>query len=123
MTKKHFEELCKQIRQRWTRKEALLVILNNGSQGDTPMSLCVGSYSNQAIIAENCVLWDNNDTKVYEGVLLSETLRELLKRHKICHGEITNIRLLEHNAKGTFHCFKDKDKCRRNRTCNLCEKK
>lgn len=118
MKKAAFDEMCRNIRQSWTSKDGVILKLNRGNHGVHAIVLCVGGHRNAGMCARHCVVWEG-DSIIYDGPLMSENLKKILTAHHICYGEITNVRLLEHDRTGIIKCYKDPTTCK-SRTCTLC---
>lgn len=117
MRKATFDELCKSIRQAWSQKDGVIVRLNRGDHGVHELLLCAGGHRNPDFCARKCVVWEG-DSLVYDGPLLSEDLKRLLTSHHVCFGELTNAKLMEHEKKGIFKCYKN-PACCKSTTCTL----
>lgn len=99
-----FSALGSLIRRTWTRKEGVILRMRRFGTQDEELLLCVGGARNPELVAHDCIVW-RGDSKVYDGALDSADLRHLLTEAKVCYCEVTNARLMEHSAAGTFVCL------------------
>lgn len=100
-----FEDLCTCIRQAWSRKEGVIAKMKTSSDGRKTLTMCVGSFHNNELTAQKCMLWAEDDL-LYEGPFMTPKFRHILTENHICYIEITNARLMERGKKGVFKCLK-----------------
>ena len=99
-----FASLCSLVRKTWTRREGVILRMHQLGSEDPEVLLCVGGAKNPDLTARECIVW-YGDSRIYEGPLESDSLKTLLTDSKVCYCEITNARLMEHDASGTFLCL------------------
>lgn len=104
MRKKEYNALCALIRVNWNSKDGVIVKLKKTPLDTKYLSLCVGSVNNKDLVANSCLLWEDNDL-LYEGHLTSDDLLYILNRKRICHAEVTCVRLMQQGKHGINCCL------------------
>lgn len=104
MKSNDFSVLCSLVRRNWTRREGVILRMHELGSDAPELLLCVGGARNPDLVARECIVW-SGDSQVYAGILESPDLRQVLTNANVCYCEITNARLMEHDATGTFVCL------------------
>lgn len=112
MTEEKFDSLYALIRKGWSKRNGIVVRLQRAEDDSSPLLLCVGCLSNPGFIAQNCKLW-NGDDLLYDGPIVSDKLKQLLKDNNICHAEVSTAKRLD-VSNGVFTCLGDKAACDKN---------
>lgn len=67
------------IRQLWSPRLGICVMLNNG-KGDTIYRICCGAMSNPYLMAERCNIWDSSGRLLYQGELADSMMKGISLR-------------------------------------------
>lgn len=114
MTDEQFNQLIQLVRKAWTKRNGIIIRLQQQEEDRHPLLMCVGALANTGFIPQNCKVWQHDDL-LYDGKIASEGLKGLLNEHEICYAEVNNVKRLDVN-RGVYVCLGDRTSCQ-----NACE--
>ena len=109
MTNEKFNELVDLIRKAWTKKQGIVVRLQQQEDDRHPLLMCIGAMSNTGFVPQNCKVWQH-DELLYDGKINSKDLVKLLTEYDICYAEVNNVKRLDVH-RGIYTCLGDRETC------------